>query len=393
MNSKPRLLLVEDDTLTWEGLHLLFAKPTEEYAAAYGVDGFDVDVATTGEVAQRLLTEAKDAHRPYDAMALDLGLPKTAGAQEDLNVGIDILRSADEAACAAIVVESVHTEVPTFIQLLRSRAADFISKPFEPEDLYLAVMRAYKAGLRSRWLRLAAQRSEEWRLHQAQAQVADLMGRAITNGLGNISDRAEELSRLIEDVYQLDPERDTDNPICRALDSLTEATRSTADECWRARKGFSPGSGEMAEIGLDAAIKRILDELRVGIAYRGLSVDGPGDGGHTVKTFPMAVEMILEEILFGAIEASGGNEELAIRVRRDDEEEVINIDVIDNGDPIDEAAFGDAKEGQPLTPKAGRTWGLSLAQRVAASIGAEITTGLTDSQTTVTLHIPLSSDD
>lgn len=111
-----RLLLVEDDTGLAQSL-----RPVLERA------GFAVDASADGVDA-----EFRGDSEPYDAVVLDLGLPKRSG--------LDVLRNwrARENDVPVIILtarDAWHERVDG----LRAGADDYLGKPFYPEELIARV--------------------------------------------------------------------------------------------------------------------------------------------------------------------------------------------------------------------------------------------------------------
>ena len=109
---RPRLLVVDDEPLILEGLTRLLA--TRDY-----------DVVTANGGCDALIAIGK---QQFDAILLDLGMP-------DLN-GNEVLRFvADRSADTPVIVVSGDSTIDAAIRALRGGAADFVRKPYEPEEL------------------------------------------------------------------------------------------------------------------------------------------------------------------------------------------------------------------------------------------------------------------
>ena len=60
----------------------------------HGIPAFDVQTASTGSDARKLLSAAAEAKSPYEAVVFDLALPRrpySSEGEDDPNVGIEIL--------------------------------------------------------------------------------------------------------------------------------------------------------------------------------------------------------------------------------------------------------------------------------------------------------------
>ncbi|MDP3585045.1 MAG: EAL domain-containing protein [Thiobacillus sp.] len=109
---RPRLLVVDDEPLILEGLVRLLS--TRDY-----------DVATAGGGCEALIAIGK---QQFDVILLDLGMP-------DLN-GNEVLRFvSDRSADTPVIVVSGDSTIDAAIRALRGGAADFVRKPYEPEEL------------------------------------------------------------------------------------------------------------------------------------------------------------------------------------------------------------------------------------------------------------------
>lgn len=395
MTRKPRLLIVEDSGRTLWQLTSTFTSPPRQLAEIYGAGPFDVETASTGAAATRLLKCADANGTPYDVMTLDLGLPENEGDSEDPQVGIELLRSVPESQCTAIVVASVHTEVPTLIELIRTRSADFVPKPFDRdcESIFRSVVRAYQAGIRTRWLTIKQRLAEQLFAVQSRCEVADRLSGVVAEGLGTICEHVRELARQIEDRFQLGLSRDAEDPICQAIAAIERTADSLPRRCATLRGDPAVTSERLSHIYVDNVVGTALEKCWFGIAHHGLHVIGIPQGVRVVHSFRRDLELIVEEMLVNAIEVSARGQSLDIHVERNQEQQTLDVSVVDQAKPIDNSACDRIAIGEPLDSQSGREWGLWLAQRVARSIGARLRISPSSTGNTVTLHIPLTAND
>lgn len=107
-----RLLLVEDDSMVGESLR-----------KALRQDGFTVDWVEDGRAA-----EVAAANACYDAMLLDLGLPRKGG--------LDVLKSLRQAGNRLpVLVLTARDAVADRVKGLDAGADDYLIKPFDVEEL------------------------------------------------------------------------------------------------------------------------------------------------------------------------------------------------------------------------------------------------------------------
>lgn len=109
---RPRLLVVDDEPLILEGLSRLLAAR-------------DYDVVLANGGCEALIAIGK---QQFDVILLDLGMP-------DMD-GNEVLRFvAERCAETPVIVVSGDSTIDAAIRALRGGAADFVRKPYEPEEL------------------------------------------------------------------------------------------------------------------------------------------------------------------------------------------------------------------------------------------------------------------
>ncbi len=110
--TRPRLLVVDDEPLILEGLSRLLA--TRDY-----------EVETAGGGCEALIAIGR---QQYDVILLDLGMPDLSGTE--------VLRFVTERSVdTQVIVVSGDSTIDAAIRALRGGAADFVRKPYEPEEL------------------------------------------------------------------------------------------------------------------------------------------------------------------------------------------------------------------------------------------------------------------
>ena len=92
-------------------------------------EDFDVDTAENGEVA---LAKIRENH--YDLVLLDLKMPKMTG--------MDVLREMRKfEKNPHVIMLTAVDDVPTAIECVKMGAKDYISKPYDPEELLHVVIK------------------------------------------------------------------------------------------------------------------------------------------------------------------------------------------------------------------------------------------------------------
>ncbi len=92
--------------------------------------GLEVVTASDGETGLALLKEDK-----FDLFLLDLMMPGISG--------LDVLReTSSEKIDTPSIVITAHATVQTAVEAMKLGAFDYITKPFNLEELYIAIKRA-----------------------------------------------------------------------------------------------------------------------------------------------------------------------------------------------------------------------------------------------------------
>ncbi len=116
---KGRILLVDDEEIVLRSCQRILG------------DAYDVDVAHEG-----LEALAKVNEREFDLLVLDIKMPKLDG--------LEVLRRVKEARpdIDVIMVTGLH-EIGTAVKAMKLGAQDYLPKPFEPDELKMAVARVF----------------------------------------------------------------------------------------------------------------------------------------------------------------------------------------------------------------------------------------------------------
>ncbi|HKC50118.1 MAG TPA: sigma-54 dependent transcriptional regulator [Myxococcota bacterium] len=133
-----RILIVEDEKAIQLALRGLLRR-----------DGYDVDLADTGEDAVRKLGEAA-----YDLVITDLALGRGLS-------GMDVLRASREARPeTAVVMITAHGSEKVAVEAMKQGAEDYLPKPFDNEELRVVVRHALERTQLQRENRMLLERVE-----------------------------------------------------------------------------------------------------------------------------------------------------------------------------------------------------------------------------------------
>ncbi len=124
MNANAHILVVEDDQSLREGLRIVLERA-----------GYRVTTAVRGQEALRVIRE-----NPPDLVILDLMLPGLDGS-------FVLERSREEGFKAPVIIVSARDSVADKIRGLRTGADDYVTKPFDLDELMARVaVRLRRAG-------------------------------------------------------------------------------------------------------------------------------------------------------------------------------------------------------------------------------------------------------
>jgi len=137
------ILLADDE----EGIRKTLGRALRE-------DGHDVATASTAEEASRLLAE-----RAFDVLVADHRMPGRTG----LDLIRDLVRTTPESERPQVILMTAHATVDNAIAAMKLGAFDYLQKPFEVEELLVAVARALEhQRLRGHQRYLLSERDEEF---------------------------------------------------------------------------------------------------------------------------------------------------------------------------------------------------------------------------------------
>ncbi len=119
MTVKPRVLIVEDDSLVADSIGRVLIR-----------QGYDASAVSQGSEARKILEESA-----VHLVILDIRLP-------DMN-GLDLLRAIREVEPdIPVIVMTAYTDVKVAVDAMKAGATDYLQKPFELDELKVIVSRA-----------------------------------------------------------------------------------------------------------------------------------------------------------------------------------------------------------------------------------------------------------
>jgi two-component system response regulator HydG len=165
-----RILVVDDEEVVRESLRSWFEE-----------EGYAVETAAGGREALARLAE-----RPWDLFILDIKMPGMDGLELQHRI-------RDAFPNAVIIIMTAYASVDTAVRAMKEGAHDYITKPFDPEDLDRVVKNALeRRDLEQENTRLKKNIEEMW-------QFAEIVGvsQPMTELLATISTVAEADSTVL----------------------------------------------------------------------------------------------------------------------------------------------------------------------------------------------------
>lgn len=122
--SKPRILIVDDE----EALRFLLTSELE-------AESFEVQSAGDGDEAIDLVRAKKEQGERFDVVLLDIKMPKVDGFQ--------VLRFVKgKVPETKVIMLTAYADVKNAIESLRLGASDFVSKPYDLDDILTSINRS-----------------------------------------------------------------------------------------------------------------------------------------------------------------------------------------------------------------------------------------------------------
>jgi DNA-binding NtrC family response regulator len=122
--SKPKVLVVDDE----EALRFLLASELE-------AESFEVQSAGDGDEAIELVRGMTERSERFDIVLLDIKMPRVDG--------FEVLKYVKgNAPETKVIMLTAYADVKNAIESLRLGASDFVSKPYDLDDILTSINRA-----------------------------------------------------------------------------------------------------------------------------------------------------------------------------------------------------------------------------------------------------------
>ena len=148
MNQKPRILVVDDEEVVRDSLHEWFTE-----------DGYPVETAADAREALKIMSKTS-----RDIVLVDIKMPGMDG----LELQEKIKELVPEAV---IIIMTAYASVDTAVRALKAGAYDYVTKPFDPDDLQHLID---KAAERQQLVR--ENRQLRQKIEAAEGEMVEIVG-------------------------------------------------------------------------------------------------------------------------------------------------------------------------------------------------------------------------
>ncbi len=354
MNNPPRILVVDDNA---DNVELL----TKRLKAL----GLETREAYDGEQALE-----KVASEDPDLVILDVMMPKLDGFEVCRR-----LKSSERTRKIPVVMLTAKREIPDKIRGLDTGADDYVTKPFNPQELMARVRSLL--NLRT----LEAKRVTEEKLG-ALGQMAEGVAHEVRNPMVTIGGFARRIRERLEPG---DPLREYAEHIIKEVERL----ESMVEEIVRFKAlMISP----YESVALAPLADRVLEAARAPLERAGIRVERRYEPGlPPIEGDPGNLEMALGNVVENAVEAmeEGG----LLTVSLASEENRVRIEISDTGCGIAKGALSHVFDPFYTSKMTGAGMGLTMVHRIVTRHGGDVdVASQPGTGTTVTLHLPVRQE-
>lgn len=351
MSSPPKVLVVDDNA---DNVELL----TKRLKAI----GLATCEAYDGEQA----LEQVAAEDP-DLVILDVMMPRLDGFEVCRR-----LKSSERTRRIPVVMLTAKREIPDKIRGLEMGADDYVTKPFNPQELMARVRSLL--NLRT----LQEKRVKEEKLG-ALGQMAEGVAHEVRNPMVTIGGFARRIRERLEPG---NPLRDYAEHIIKEVERL----ETMVEEIVRFKAlMISP----YEPVDLVRTADRVLEAARPALERAGVRVDRRYEGGlPSIQGDPGNLEMALGNVVENAVEAMDRGGVLTVALASEGDR--VRIEVSDTGCGIAKAALPHVFDPFYTSKMTGAGMGLTMVHRIVTRHGGEVDlTSQPGAGTTVTLHLPV----
>jgi signal transduction histidine kinase len=300
---------------------------------------------------------------------------------------------------------SAFGDVEDVIDVFRMGAIDYLRKPVDPDrEIWARALCAWEKA----WMK-ARQRDLEirldrwaWALGESAEGVADAFTTIVLEEMTKVRDCMGEFAGQLNDRYMLNVDRDETDPIVGTFLRMQGAVGSVLQRTADLRNAGTARVAQYDTVDLKDLLMMAVVKLSPALIFRHVKLDISAQCQTRIATFSEDVRMILEEMLFGSIDAYRvidrddiptirSQRNVNVTVTHDEGRHMIVVSVTDQAPPMPDDVCTQIRLGRQVPRGHERGWALSLVQRMARNIGGCIEVApLIDKGNRVSLFIPVA---
>jgi DNA-binding NarL/FixJ family response regulator len=393
---KPRVLIVEDNSIILDDITLTLRKISPDHKARYCIDDFLITQARTASEAKEILTAAVDSASPFDILILDLGLPQNEnGIDHGPGNGLDVMRMAKaQTAAKEIIIYSMWSDYEHIATAFRGGAVDFINKMETEERLQSGVLSSWFHLLNKENARILNDRIKDLTPY-VERGLAHQFSSCLSRFLKSIVHEIEGLEVDVSERLGLNLFSASQDPLVRHFTLMEQAVKNAKREWLEIQANTAdPNSDEPARILVGDLLEEIEAELLPCLTIKQVELRRSQDEDTRVLTFGHDVRTVLKEIIFGMLSElpNRGDLPVTIEISVSAREDCAEVRFTDNMLPVSIELADSINRGFSIIPGRhfGREWGLSVAQHVALRGGGRLIVDSLEQGNTIIYLIPLA---
>jgi two-component system, sensor histidine kinase and response regulator len=297
-----RVAMVDDEEPLCLGVRRILAK----YHMRVADVQVDVDYSFTYFTNGEGLVDAIGAGQDFDLLLLDLKLPGMSG--------LDVLTALNERDHEILTIMiTAYATFETAVQATKLGAYDFLPKPFSPEELRYAVRKATSQFVLSREARKLAEEKRQVRFNFISVLAHELKAplNAIEGYLNimRTDETPEHLPMIERSLLRLEGMK-------KLIFDLLDLTRIESGQKQRA----------FMDVDVAEAAARAVELLVADAKARDIAIEVKSDGPVTMTADPSEIEIILNNLVSNAVKYNRDHGSVWVRLRREGDETVIEVE-------------------------------------------------------------------
>jgi CheY-like chemotaxis protein len=392
----PRVLIVDDRPNDLENVRKLLTSPVHEANSSYRYhNDFLIHEACNKEEAMKYLDASIEASLPYTLVLLDLELP--GGEYSSTDVGFEILEYIiAKKASVGVIVVSTFPEKGNVFKAFELGATDFVYKKTEgfssfAEQRILSFFERQGTQLLDQRIRLLTPYLE--------LGLAYHLGTCFSRFVQQVLIETEALEIGFRERWELDIERDAQDPQVRNLIALNKSIKDAKDDWYQIHSALRDGKKGSSTDSLSRLVQEISARVVPCLMLKNVQVSQSHEEEIKILSYKDDVSVVLTELILGALSSISQPPEIRaiMRISMEKHQQEGNAEIFfeDQLDaiPKDEAELinnGKFAEDLIQEKKFGRVWGLSIAQYVAMRGGGRLTVDNYAGGNVITYKVPLA---